>query len=100
MGVRRGYKQTAEHIRKRFVNGSPNWKGDAASQKAGRTRALRTHPVPAECERCGGAKRLDRHHKDGNTLNNERDNIAFVCRRCHMILDGRIERLGRYDRAR
>ena len=91
MAVKKGYKQTAEHIRKRFARRSPNWKGDKATVKAGRTRALRTYPTaPSECERCGEAKRLERHHRDGDTLNNDRANIVFLCRRCHMTVDGRI----------
>jgi hypothetical protein len=101
VGVRKGYKQTPEHIRKRFLNGSPNRKGDNATTKAGRTRALRMFPVlPDGCETCGAGKRLDRHHKDGNTLNNNRDNIAFLCRKCHMAADGRLDRMKEVRRAR
>ena len=93
LGPRPGYKQSAEHIRKRFAHGSPNRKGDLATQKAGRTRALRTfRELPLVCQDCGQPKRLERHHRDGNTLNNAVVNIAFLCRRCHMVADGRLAR--------
>jgi hypothetical protein len=95
MGQRKGYRQTTEHIRKRFENNRTCWKGDAASVKTGRSRAERIYPdAPTACDRYGVAgKRLDRHHKDENTLNNERSNISFLCRRCHMTVDGRLNAL-------
>lgn len=66
-----------------------NWTGDAVSEKAGRKRALRAYPTIGPCEACGATK-TERHHKDGNTANNAPDNIAALCRRCHMIADGRL----------
>lgn len=33
---------------------------------------------------------MERHHRDGDTANNEAANIAFLCRRCHMEIDGRL----------
>lgn len=47
------------------------------------------YPVIGACERCG-ADKTERHHKDGNTLNNVSSNIAVLCRRCHMDADGRL----------
>jgi hypothetical protein len=44
-----------------------------------------------DCDRCGKPGR-DRHHRDGNTLNNEPENIECLCRRCHMEIDGRLAR--------
>lgn len=66
------------------------------NRKAGRMRAKRAYPEIADCERCGGRPATDRHHVDGNTFNNLRSNVLFVCRRCHMELDGRL-RLTRED---
>jgi len=66
-----------------------NWKGDNVERPAaGRLRALRLYPHLPPCQ-CGG--KSERHHKDGNTLNNAPDNIEFKCRRCHMRDDGRLE---------
>ena len=41
------------------------------------------------CERCGEEPAKDRHHIDGNTAHNARANLTFLCRRCHMEVDGR-----------
>lgn len=69
------------------------WKGDAASTTTKRERTQALFPVGGPCERCGEAPSTDRHHIDGDTGNNVRGNIAILCRRCHMIVDGRLERL-------
>jgi hypothetical protein len=53
--------------------------------------ARRWIPMPDLCERCGVVPPLDRHHKDGNPRNNDRSNIACLCRRCHQAVDGRLE---------
>jgi hypothetical protein len=58
---------------------------------AGHDYARRWIPMPDLCERCGVVPPLDRHHKDGNPRNNDRSNIACLCRRCHQTVDGRIE---------
>ena len=56
----------------------------------GRSRAQRLYEAKS-CEMCG-ALDAERHHRDHNTLNNESSNIIFVCRRCHMMEDGRLNR--------
>lgn len=76
--------------RKRSGPGRYNWKGDTASTQTKRHRAKRLYPLK-DCERCG-VPATDRHHKDGNTGNNSPGNIARLCRRCHMVEDGRLER--------
>lgn len=70
-----------------------NWRGDSATTQAGRARAERRYALKP-CESCGKTK-TERHHKDNNTLNNEPHNIAFLCRRCHMAEDGRLNKLPR-----
>ncbi|KKK49301.1 hypothetical protein LCGC14_3136420 [marine sediment metagenome] len=64
-----------------------NWRGDKATVLSGRDRARRMYPVPKPCTMCG--EKGERHHKDGNTLNNEPINIDWLCRRHHMMADGR-----------
>lgn len=56
----------------------------------GNREAVRLYPDLGACERCGKPAE-QRHHRDGDTSNNERTNIAFVCHRCHMVMDGRIK---------
>lgn len=84
-----GYKQTPEHIAKRAMWGArnPSWKGEQATAKSGRSRALRLFRNPPPCEKCGEPS--ERHHKDSNPVHNEAANIQFLCTRCHMELDGR-----------
>lgn len=92
-GVHKGYKQTKEHIarRIRFGENHCNWKGNDIVVRSGRSRALRKFKVEY-CEKCGIKNvRLDRHHKDENTKNNLRSNIVILCRKCHMIEDGRMK---------
>ena len=70
-------------------------KADAASPAAKRSRgqaqAQRAYLL-TDCERCGKPG-VERHHIDGDTSNNVRSNILIVCRRCHMAVDGRLEKL-------
>lgn len=69
------------------------FKGDAATREAKRYRARKLFQLPAWCERCRTARAIDRHHRDGDPGHNDIENIAFLCRRCHMIEDGRLARL-------
>ena len=66
---------------------SPLWKGDKAKPNSGRVRAIKLFPCPRDKER---------HHVDGNPLNNVSENIAIVTRKQHMELDGRLEELSRH----
>jgi DNA-directed RNA polymerase subunit RPC12/RpoP len=50
------------------------------------------------CQDCGDNFKnkkfyLDIHHKDRNKLNNSRDNIEVLCRRCHMKAERILENL-------
>lgn len=93
MGQKKGYKQTKEHILKRIRTGEnhPNWKGDLITEKSGRSRAIRYFPVIGDCSLCG-SPRSERHHIDGNTINNSPSNILIICRKCHMKEDGRLDK--------
>lgn len=56
----------------------------APSVQCGRRHAQRMFSAVGErCEDCGTAERLHRHHLDGNTAHNVRENIAFLCVVCH-----------------
>lgn len=86
----KGYKQTPEHIAARCKYGPDHhwWKGDRIAVRSGRTRALRMYPEIGPRVKCGG--RAERHHRDGDTSNNEPSNIVPLCRKCHMLTDGRL----------
>lgn len=64
---------------------------DSPSESTGRYRARVARPVQV-CEYSGcTATGMDRHHIDGNPLNNDPSNIAVHCRRHHMVVDGRLD---------
>jgi hypothetical protein len=74
---------------------NPYWgKFTSENRSAGWGRALRRKELGI-CERCQTKPAIDRHHKDDNTLNNSPENIMALCRRCHMIVDGRLAKLRR-----
>jgi hypothetical protein len=70
--------------------------GVVSSAKTSRQRASRRYPLGA-CESCGDAA-SDRHHKDGNPFNNARENVISLCRKCHMEIDGRLDKLRERNR--
>ena len=51
----------------------------------GRKAAQRMYPIADDdvCDHCGGEKILQRHHIDHNPMNNEPNNIALLCQKCH-----------------
>jgi AP2 domain len=60
--------------------------------QSGRMAAERKYKILGICERCQESPAVDRHHVDNDTLNNERENIRFLYRKCHMIEDGRTKK--------
>ena len=63
----------------------PRWRGDQATRHSGRHRAQLLYELKP-CEVCRlepRGHRVHRHHKDGNTLNNSPENIAFLCAKHH-----------------
>lgn len=74
------------------------WAGDYVSQTGGRRRAIKMYPIEGMvCEVCDRVS-TERHHRDGNAANNNKDNVMFLCRRCHMELDGRLVKMATYER--
>lgn len=63
---------------------NPMYGGNNISPNGGRFRAIKLYNISDEmCESCGTKAAYERHHLDGNTLNNKRDNILFLCPQCH-----------------
>lgn len=71
------------------------WKGDSALANTKRERVA-NRPLDGVCERCAVKPGTDRHHKDGDPGNNAPSNLTLLCRSCHMIEDGRLERFMAY----
>lgn len=61
--------------------------------RSGNERARVDYPDLGVRERCGMVPATERHHRDSDPTNNRPGNILRVCRRCHMTVDGRLERM-------
>jgi hypothetical protein len=62
----------------------------ATDKNRGRQRAQRMFTA-TRCVACGRSGiRIERHHVDGNPLNNDPANVRVLCTRCHMEEDGRL----------
>lgn len=92
------YRGQPRRFRKGHMRGplTPGWKGNAALDTTKRSRGRKFFEL-GPCERCGEPA-TDRHHRDGDTGHNTQDNIAILCRRCHMLEDGRLARLAALPR--
>lgn len=63
--------------------------------ESGRARARKLYPLLGVCEGCEERPARDRHHKDENTANNDRENVAFLCRSCHLLAEYELGRTRR-----
>lgn len=62
----------------------PRWKGDEHHKRGGRERARAWYPIAGRvCAECEAAPAMERHHWDGNALNNHPANVVFLCFACH-----------------
>ena len=52
----------------------------------GWARAQKRYTLLGVCEICDQHEATVRHHKNGDSLDNERANVLFVCRSCHTKL--------------
>jgi len=82
---------TKQQISKKLEGNKNRWRGDDACAKSGQRRAKKLF---------GTIKGLDKHHKDGNPLNNDPSNIEWVTRKGHMVEDGRLDSRDEHGRFR
>ena len=76
---------------------NPNWGNLTGTDKnLGHQQAKRRFKL-GPCVKCGKPSN-DRHHINGNTLDNRPENILTLCRRCHMAADGRLDGLIRRNK--
>lgn len=75
---------------------NPEWKGEEATHNSKRQRARKRFRL-GPCEMCGKPGK-DRHHRDNDPGNNESSNVQILCRKCHMVADGRLIALRRNHR--
>lgn len=71
---------------------NPQWKGDDVGYKSLHGWGNRNIDKPLNCQHCGKKKKLDLANKSGKYLRDKNDWI-WLCRSCHMIMDGVTERL-------
>ena len=70
------------------------WKGDDVGYGA-LHEWIRLHlPEPTECSECGGSKRLDLANIS-QEYKRDLSDWEWLCRKCHMMKDGRMERFTR-----
>lgn len=76
----------------RFREKSANWKGDNIGIDALHYRIKQLHPKPTSCEYCNKPKKLDLHNVSGEYKEILSDWV-WICRKCHIELDGRLKKL-------
>lgn len=76
----------AEMARQQVGEKHPRWVGDNSTRHTGHRRAEKAFS-PGACDVCAkpytGGHSVERHHKDGNSLNNGPQNVAFLCPKDH-----------------
>jgi len=80
MGV--AYSQESSHL----------WKRDEAGYKAIHDWVRKNKPKPEVCERCGKVEPYDLANISGE-YKREINDFEWLCRKCHMIDDGRLEKV-------
>ena len=76
------YEKRAKSKNIGHLHGS--YKGLNVALQTGRWRAQSLYKTPISCSRCNtNGKPILRHHKDHDPINNEPENIMFVCSSCH-----------------
>ena len=74
---------------------NPMWKGNDPIHITTLHQWLRTnYPKPETCVKCGEKPSLDLANKNGNYVRDINE-FEWLCRRCHMISDGRMNNLKR-----
>ena len=81
-------------ILKRGEN-NPKWKGDDVQVTALHAWVRRNCKKPALCQACGTKKAIDlaniSNTVNAKTYTRDFENWEWLCRRCHMLKDGRLE---------
>lgn len=85
---------------------NPNWKGNELGYYGFHARIKNTKTRQARCERCGVVNgKLDLSFEDHTAgerspekYNLDPNSYHWFCRRCHMILDGRLQKFNKLAR--
>lgn len=74
-----------------------NWTGDNVSYEGLHLWIKRHKPKSDKCEHCGKNGKLDAANLSGKYKRDIKD-FRWLCRKCHMKIDGRIKRKNKYGR--
>lgn len=78
---------------KRRINSlNSMWKGDDVGYEGLHTWVKRKLKQPDKCQKCGKNKKLDLANISQQYKRNL-DDWEWLCRKCHMISDGRLEKM-------
>ena len=83
--------QRLELVKTRLGKNNPNWKGDRVGLSALHGYMKVRLTKPGSCDNCNNSKPLDLANK--GVYNREPSNWNWLCRRCHMQSDGRLNNL-------
>ena len=81
-----------QHYNQRVGEKNGMWKGDDVGIPALHDWVKDRMPKPEYCEHCGLAPPRDLANKSGKYKRALTD-WYWICRRCHMVIDGRLEKL-------
>jgi len=100
---RKGCEHTTEYkelMRELHLNDkNPQWKGDDVGHEGVHDWVEPRKQKPTACEHCFENKKLELHNLDGE-YTRDLSKWVWLCRKCHMLLDGRLEKLNNYNRTR
>ena len=74
------------------AEGNHRWVGDKVGYEGVHTWIKRRLPKPKRCENCREIKKLDLSNRGGKYLRRLND-WDWLCRKCHMEKDGRLNKL-------
>lgn len=91
LGRKMSEEQRSELSRTRYGTNNPNWKGDEVGLSALHSYMKTYLTKPDVCDNCGKASPLDLANK--GTYDRKFSSWEWLCRRCHMLSDGRLNNL-------
>ena len=95
-GKRKHSSETKSMRRKNHLaEKNPMWKGDLVGSYALHMWVKSLLPKPKLCQKCNKIPPYDLANAT-NIYNRELKNWIYLCRRCHMISDGRMNNLKQY----
>src|SRR3990167_7958207 len=97
VGIKRSEREKLNLRIQRLGKNNPNWKGTEVGYDGLHQWIKRHKPVEKLCERCNKNKPYDLANISGKYKRDISD-FEWLCRRCHMQKDGRINNLKRYKR--